>query len=189
MLQPKVMVIIPALKEARNLSHVFSRLPPGPDEVIVVDGHSVDDTLATARRLRPDVRIVTQIVCGKGNALACGFEAATGDIIAMVGADGSADPSEIPQFVCALLDGADFAKGTRFIEGGSSSDITRLRCTGNRMLSGLVNVLYRTKYSDLCYGLSAFWRRHIPVLSLNAESRAELGGVRGFEATDSRSRR
>ena len=67
---------------------------------------------------------------GKGNALACGFAAATGDIIVMVDADGSADPAEIPRFVQALLDGADFAKGSRFANGGGSCDITRLRSSG-----------------------------------------------------------
>jgi glycosyltransferase involved in cell wall biosynthesis len=183
---PKVSVVIPALNEARNLPHVFAKLPDGLHEVIVVDGNSVDDTVATARRLRPGVRIITQNRCGKGNALACGFAAATGDIIAMVDADGSADPAEIPQFVRVLLDGADFAKGTRFAAGGGSSDITRLRRLGNRILSGLVNVLCRTKYSDLCYGYNAFWRRHVPVFGLDAQSDVPVGsGARlwgdGFE--------
>ena len=123
---PKVSVVIPTLNEARNLPHVFSRLPTGLHEVIVVDGHSVDDTLAAARRLRPEVRIIAQNRRGKGNALACGFAAATGDIIVMVDADGSADPAEIPLFVRTLLDGADYAKGSRFAQGGGSSDITRL---------------------------------------------------------------
>jgi glycosyltransferase involved in cell wall biosynthesis len=183
---PKVSVIIPALNEARNLPHVFAKLPDGLHEVIVVDGNSVDDTVAVARELRPDVRIITQNRCGKGNALACGFAAATGDIIAMVDADGSADPAEIPLFVRALLDGADFAKGTRFADGGGSSDITRLRRLGNRMLSGLVNLLCRTHYSDLCYGYNAFWRRHVPVFGLKPESDVPAGsGTRlwgdGFE--------
>ena len=173
---PKVSVVIPALNEARNLPHVFAKLPDGLHEVIVVDGNSVDDTVATARQLRPGVRIVTQNRSGKGNALACGFAAATGDIVAMVDADGSADPAEIPQFVRALLDGADFAKGTRFAVGGGSSDITRLRRLGNRILSGLVNLLCRTKYSDLCYGYNAFWRRHVPVFGLDAESDVPDGG-------------
>ena len=183
---PKVTVVIPTLNEARNLPHVFAKLPAGLHEVIVVDGNSVDDTVATARRLRPDVRIVRQNRSGKGNALACGFAAATGDIVAMVDADGSADPAEIPQFVQALLDGADFAKGTRFADGGGSSDITRLRHLGNRMLSGLVNMLCRTRYSDLCYGYNAFWRRHVPVFGLETESDVPAGtGTRlwgdGFE--------
>jgi Glycosyl transferase family 2 len=172
----KVSVVIPALNEARNLPHVFPNLPSTLHEVIVVDGHSVDDTVATARRLRPDVRILTQTRAGKGNALACGFAAATGDIIVMVDADGSADPAEIPQFVSALTSGADFAKGSRFIRGGGSGDITRLRRIGNRLLSFLVNALCRTEYTDLCYGYNAFWRRHVPVLGLNAGAYLPDGG-------------
>jgi Glycosyl transferase family 2 len=163
---PQVSVVIPAMNEARNLPHVFALIPPTVHEVILVDGHSVDDTVAVARELWPDVRVVTQNRTGKGNALACGFAAATGDIIAMIDADGSADPSEIPVFVEALLDGADFAKGTRSGDGGGSEDLTRLRRAGNRVLSALFNACYETSYSDLCYGYNVFWRRHLPVLGL-----------------------
>jgi glycosyltransferase involved in cell wall biosynthesis len=164
---PGVSVIIPTLNEARNLPHVFARLPSDVYEVIIVDGHSVDDTLAVVRELRPDARIVMQSRKGKGNALACGFAAASGDIVAMVDADGSADAAEIPRFVEALLGGADFAKGTRFAEGGGSRDITGLRRLGNHLLTGVVNLLYGTTYTDLCYGYNAFWRKHLPALELN----------------------
>lgn len=159
-------MVIPTLNEARNLPHVFGRLPAGLHEVIVVDGGSRDGTLAAARRLRPDVRIVMQSRTGKGNALACGFAAATGDIIVMADADGSTDPGEIPRFVQALADGADFAKGSRFVTGAGSGDITWLRRLGNLVLSGCVNAVYRTSYSDLCYGYNAFWRCYVPVLGL-----------------------
>lgn len=174
--RPRVSVVIPTLNEARNLPHVFGLMPAGIHEIIVVDGHSVDDTLAVARKLRPDVRIVTQTRKGKGNALACGFDAATGDIIAMVDADGSADPQEIPRFVAALLDGADFAKGTRYALGGGSADLTRLRALGNRLLSMFVNVFYGTRHTDLCYGYNAFWRQHVPVFGLDAASPAPANG-------------
>src|SRR5215472_9910009 len=167
---PRVSVVVPTLNEARNLPYVFSRLPAGIHEVIVVDGHSVDDTIAVARQLRPDVRVVQQTRRGKGNALACGFEAAAGDIIAMVDADGSTDPSEIPKFVDALLSGADFAKGTRFAAGGGSSDITRLRRLGNRLLCAIVNLCHGTHYSDLCYGFNVFWQKYVPVLGLDITS-------------------
>jgi glycosyltransferase involved in cell wall biosynthesis len=174
--RPRISVIIPTWNEAKNLPYVFSQLPADVHEVIVVDGHSVDDTVAVATRLRPDVRIVQQTRRGKGNALACGFEAATGDIIAMVDADGSADPGEIPKFVHALTNGADFAKGTRFAADGGSSDITRLRSLGNRMLAALVNLCYGTHYSDLCYGFNVFWRKHVPVLRLDTTSPPSLRG-------------
>src|SRR5579872_5302294 len=156
---PTISVVIPTLNEAPNLPHVFARLPHAIDEVVIVDGHSIDDTVAVARALRPDVRIVLQDGRVKGNALACGFAAATGDIIVMLDADGSTDPAEIPQFVAALLAGHDFAKGSRFAPGG---DITGVRRLGNRALSLLVNVLFRTRYSDLCYGYNAFWRHCLP---------------------------
>jgi glycosyltransferase involved in cell wall biosynthesis len=170
---PSVSVVIPALNEARNLPHVFARLPENLHEVIIVDGHSVDGTVDVARELRPDVRIVTQSRRGKGNALACGFAAATGDIIAMIDADGSTDPAEIPQFVDALVEGADFAKGTRFTNGGGSSDITPLRSLGNKVLCGLFNLLNATSYSDLCYGFNVFWRRHVKAFRLDATSAAK----------------
>jgi glycosyltransferase involved in cell wall biosynthesis len=173
---PRVSVVIPTLNEARNLPYVFSRLPADVYEVIVVDGHSVDDTIAVARQLRPDVRVVQQTRWGKGNALACGFEAATGDVIAMVDADGSTDPGEIPKFVQALLGGADFAKGTRFATGGGSSDITRLRKLGNRLLAEVVNLSHGTRYSDLCYGFNVFWKKCVPVLDLDVTSPPSLRG-------------
>ena len=173
--QALVSVVIPALNEARNLPHVFARIPEDVYEVILVDGSSVDDTVLVARQLRPDVLVVSQTRKGKGNALACGFAVATGDIIAMIDADGSADASEIPRFVEALLDGADFAKGTRFANDGGSGDITRLRSLGNRLLSTFFNLCYGTSYSDLCYGFNVFgfnvfWRRHVPVFDLDAAS-------------------
>jgi glycosyltransferase involved in cell wall biosynthesis len=165
---PRVSVVIPALNEARNLPSVLAQIPPDVHEVILVDGYSTDGTVPLARRLRPDVRIIRQSRSGKGNALACGFAIATGDIIAMVDADGSADPGEIPRFVEVLVEGADFAKGTRFALGGGSDDITRIRSLGNRVLTALVNASYRVKYSDLCYGYNVFWRRHAGVLELDA---------------------
>jgi glycosyltransferase involved in cell wall biosynthesis len=179
-LQPKVSVIIPTLNEARNLPHVFAKLPAGLHEVIVVDGRSTDDTVEVARRLMPGVTIVSQTRKGKGNALACGFAAATGDIIVMIDADGSTDPAEIPSFVRALTDGADFAKGSRFAPGAGSADITPLRRLGNKALGLLVNTMYRTKYSDLCYGYNAFWASAVPAFGLQADGSEKTWGD-GFE--------
>jgi glycosyltransferase involved in cell wall biosynthesis len=166
----RVSVVIPTLNEARNLEHVFAALPAGLHEVIVVDGHSVDGTPEIARQLLPGVRVITQTRKGKGNALACGFAAVTGDIVVMIDADGSTDPAEIPAFVTALTQGADFAKGSRFAPGGGSSDITRLRRLGNRALGMVVNAIFGTSYSDLCYGYNAFWAKHLPVFGLTPDS-------------------
>ena len=165
----RVSVVIPTLNEEENLPHVFARLPPGVHEVIVVDGHSTDRTVAVAHRLRPDVRIVMQTGRGKGNALAEGFAMCSGDIVVTLDSDGSADAQEIPRFVAALCNGADFVKGSRFAQGGASSDITRVRKLGNRALSALVNALYGTSYTDLCYGYNAFWTRCLPYMRVDCD--------------------
>jgi glycosyltransferase involved in cell wall biosynthesis len=157
-----VSAVIPAMNEAANLPHVFARIPDCVTELILVDGNSSDDTIAVARQLRPDTRVILQNARGKGNALACGFAAATGDIIVMLDADGSTDPAEIPQFIAPLLAGADFAKGSRYATGGGSADITPIRNSGNRILGTTVNLLFGTKFTDLCYGYNAFWRSCLP---------------------------
>jgi glycosyltransferase involved in cell wall biosynthesis len=155
---PSISVVIPTHNEAQNLDYVLPYIPPLVSEVILVDGHSTDDTIAVAEQLLPTIHIIKQVRRGKGDALRIGFAACTGDIIVMLDADGSADPDEIPRFVEALLGGNDFAKGSRFIKGGGSHDITPLRSLGNYGLSQLVNILFRARYSDLCYGYNAFWK-------------------------------
>ena len=165
-----ISVVIPTLNEAKNLPFVFEHLNQYDiAEVILVDGYSTDETVAVAKALRPDIRVVEQSCRGKGNALKHGFAAASGDIIVMLDADGSADPHEIPAFVSVLVDGADFAKGSRFSNGGGSSDITALRRAGNWGLNTLTNVLYGTRYSDLCYGYNAFWSHCLPHMNVDCD--------------------
>jgi glycosyltransferase involved in cell wall biosynthesis len=167
---PTVSVVIPAKNEARNLPHVLAALPEGLYEVILVDGNSTDGTVDIALEHRPDIVVIGQNRKGKGNALACGFARATGDFIVMLDADGSTDPAEIPRFVDALRQGADFAKGSRFMPGAGSTDISRLRQAGNYWLNRVVNVLYGTRYTDLCYGYNAFRRGCLDVMGLDAGS-------------------
>jgi glycosyltransferase involved in cell wall biosynthesis len=168
-IMPSVSVVIPAKNEARNLEHVFATIPEWVDEIVLVDGHSTDDTVEVARKLHPAVQIVHQEGRGKGDALQAGFAAAKGEIIVMMDADGSTDGGEIPRFVAALVTGADFAKGSRFASGGGTDDITLSRQLGNKILSGLVNSVFGTKYTDLCYGYNAFWAKHLPKLDLDCD--------------------
>jgi glycosyltransferase involved in cell wall biosynthesis len=183
---PLVSAVIPARNEARNLPAVLARLPRDVHELIVVDGDSSDGTVEVAQSLWPQVRIVQQTGTGKGNALAAGLARATGDILVMLDADGSTDPAEIPRFVAALVAGADLVKGSRFAQGGGSADITFTRRVGNKVLCGLVNSIYGTSYTDLCYGYSAFWADCLPILqsprplfSVALDEESPFG--RGFE--------
>ncbi|WP_171113195.1 MULTISPECIES: glycosyltransferase family 2 protein [Streptomyces] len=164
---PPVSVVIPAMNEAENLPYVFKTLPDWIHEVVLVDGNSTDDTVAVARDLWPDVKVVDQRGKGKGDALITGFEACTGDIIVMVDADGSADGNEIVSYVSALVSGADFAKGSRFANGGGTDDMTFIRKLGNRALCAVVNRKFGARYTDLCYGYNAFWRHCLDKIDLD----------------------
>jgi glycosyltransferase involved in cell wall biosynthesis len=162
----RLSVLIPALNESENLKFVLPRIPAWVHEVILIDDHCTDDTVAVARGLMPDIVVVgNHRAPGKGNALRTGAETATGDMLVQVDADGSEDPQEMHAFVGALLAGADYAKGSRFIEGGGTSDMPALRKWGNWALVGLVRALFRgTKFTDLCYGYNAYWSDMAPLL-------------------------
>lgn len=164
-----VSVVVPAKNEAANLPHVLGALPDGLHEVILVDGNSDDGTVEVARSLLPSIHVVSQRGRGKGDALAAGFAAATGDVIVALDADGSTDPGEIPRLVAALEAGADYVKGSRYLAGGGSEDLTLVRSLGNRALALAVNVLFGTRYTDLCYGYFGFWRRHTGRLGLDCD--------------------
>ncbi len=167
--RPTVSVVMPTLNESRNLAYALCRLPPSVIEVIIIDGLSSDSTVDTAAAILPDVRIVNESGRGKGVALRRGMAEATGDIVVMLDADGSADGAEIDRFVDVLLAGADFAKGSRFLPGGGSSDLTLLRRAGNKVLTGMVNFICQTRFSDLCYGYNAFWRDCLDHVSIDVD--------------------
>jgi glycosyltransferase involved in cell wall biosynthesis len=166
--RPVVSVVVPTLNEERNVAWVLERLPDLVDEVILVDGRSTDRTIEVARAARPDLRVVLETRPGKGAALRAGFAAARGEYIVMIDADGSMDPAEIERFVDALRSGCDFVKGSRFAEGGGTVDMSPIRRLGNGALRTAVNVLYRTNFTDLCYGFIGFRRERLGALRLDS---------------------
>lgn len=166
---PRISLIIPAMNEAKNLPHVLPRVPAWVHEVLLVDGRSTDDTVEVAQRLRPGIRIVEQEGDGKGAALRTGFAAASGEIIVMLDADGSTDPAEIPAFLGPLLSGADFVKGSRFLQGGGTADMSLHRALGNWCFVVASRILFGGRYSDLCYGYNAFYARVLPHLALDGD--------------------
>jgi glycosyltransferase involved in cell wall biosynthesis len=160
---PRVSVLIPTLNEAKNLPWLLPRIPEWVHEVVIVDGCSKDDTVEVARRLRSDVKIVMEHRRGKGAAVRAGFLAASGEIIVMLDADGSMAPEEIIFFIGALMAGADFVKGSRFLQGAGTDDMSLFRMAGNMGLTRVVRLLYGGAFSDLCYGYMAFWSRNVPI--------------------------
>jgi len=153
--RPRVTVLICTLNEEENLPHVLPRIPDWVDEVLLVDGHSTDRTVEVAKRLRPDIRVVYQPGRGKGDALRCGIQQATGDIVVTMDADGETDPAELHLFVEAIQQGYDFAKGSRLARNRPRR-MPRYRWFGNKVLAWTFNILYGTRFSDICSGYNAF---------------------------------
>jgi glycosyltransferase involved in cell wall biosynthesis len=173
----RLSVIIPTMNEAASVGWVLENLPTSVDEVIVVDGRSTDDTIEVVRTVRPDARIILERTPGKGAAIRAGFAAARGDFIVMIDADGSMDPVEIERCVSALRDRRvpehpgqyDMVKGSRFLRGGGTSDMSPVRQFGNDVLRRIVNVLYGVEFSDFCYGLIATRRDCVATLDLKRD--------------------
>jgi glycosyltransferase involved in cell wall biosynthesis len=179
---PRISVVVPAMNEAKNLPQVLPKIPGWVDEVILVDGNSVDDTIAVARALLPDIVVKQQEGRGKGAALRTGFSIARGDIIVTLDADGSADPAEIPAFVGALMAGADFVKGSRFMQGGETLDMEWYRRLGNWGLLTLVRIAFGGRFTDLCYGYNAFWRDTLPLMDLETVDGFEIETAMNVQA-------
>jgi glycosyltransferase involved in cell wall biosynthesis len=168
-MSPEVSVIIPTLNEQENIAWVLDRVPADVDEVVIVDGRSTDRTIETALAARPDARVILEPRPGKGAALRAGFDAARGDYIVMLDADGSMNPEEITRFVDALRAGGELVKGSRFMPDGGTSDMTLIRKAGNAVLRGFVNVLFGCRFTDLCYGFCGFRRAALAELALSSD--------------------
>lgn len=153
----RVNVIIPTLNEERNIYDIMSRLKKvGCEDVLIVDGHSKDDTVEFPRKL--GAKVILQNGRGKGAALREAFEdvCLDGDVIVIMDADGSMAPEEIPLYTFAVRAGVDVVKGSRFLPRGGSEDLTPMRRVGNKILTWVLNLLFFTKHTDLCYGYMAF---------------------------------
>jgi len=183
---PTVSLVIPTMNEARNVGDVLDRLPAMVTEVVLVDASS-DVTKLMARSYRPDIRIINETAPGKGNALRAGLAAASGEVLVAMDADGSMSPEEIPRFVHPLEHGFDFTKGSRFMAGGGSLDITPIRRLGNKALVEAANALLGVRYTDLCYGFFAMRKLFLESLDLRSTGfeieteiivRAQLVGLR-----------
>lgn len=158
--KPRISVLICTLNEEENLPHVLPDIPSWVDEIILVDGRSVDRTVEIARRLRPETKVFFQPGVGKGDALKHGMQQVTGDIIVTLDADGATDPRDMPRFVEPLLHGYDFVKGSRFLHTFPRNKPVH-RIVGNWIIVMTFNMLFFRWYTDMCSGYSAFWKRAV----------------------------
>jgi glycosyltransferase involved in cell wall biosynthesis len=106
---------------------------------------------------------------GKGSALIKGFAAARGRIIISMDADLSHRPQELPLLIAGIETGYDVCVGSRFLTGGGSSDMPPLRIFGNKVFVSMVNLLYGSRYTDMCYGYRSFTKNAVHKLHLKED--------------------
>lgn len=167
----KVTIIIPTLNEAGAIGRVLREVPKNiVDEIIVIDGHSKDNTAKEAKselRLRKD-KFILQKKKGFGNALLEALRKASGDVIIIMDGDGSQNPNDIPKFLKKIKEGYTYVMGSRYGRGGRSDDDTTIRYIGNRTLTLLTNLIHNTKVSDCLYLFIAIARRDLKKLHLSS---------------------
>jgi glycosyltransferase involved in cell wall biosynthesis len=167
---PLVSVVIPCLNEAENIEACVTAALEAivrmgvEGEVVVADNDSEDDSARLAERA--GARVVVERRRGYGSAYLAGFEASRGRYIVMADADMTYDFDEIPRFVASLEEGAEMVIGDRMdnIQPGAMPWLHRY--VGNPILTGLLNLFFRTGVSDAHCGMRAVRREVLERLDL-----------------------
>ena len=170
----KISVILPCLNESPTIGGVIRGIRKdlhaldGSLEILVVDNGSTDDSVQKA--VQAGARVLKETRRGYGAALAKGFREARGEILVMMDADGTYDPSSLKEILRPLEDGADLVLGNRFAAPLPRGTISWVRRHfGNRLATTLINFLYGTRLQDSQTGLRAFRKECWQRLGLRAE--------------------
>lgn len=154
---PKVTVVIPTKNEGPMIQEVIEGVRPYADEILVVDGHSTDDTRKLALEL--GARVELDGGRGKGDAIRTAIEKAKGDVLVFIDADGSHEPSDIPKLLAPILrDEADLVIGSRG-RGGSDEAYGTIedfiRNTGGHVILLCINYRFGVRLTDAENGFRA----------------------------------
>ncbi len=150
-------VVIPALNEEKSISFIIEGCKPFADEIIVIDGHSIDQTAIIAENL--GVKVIFDNKKGKGDALRCSIPHITGDIVVFIDADGSHTPEEIPMLIEPIVaNEADHVTGSRLIGGSSEFHggfDECFRLMGSSFITACINWKFKVRISDSQNGFRA----------------------------------
>jgi dolichol-phosphate hexosyltransferase len=164
----KVSVVIPTLNEEATIADIIKGCLAFSNDVIVIDGHSTDNTRAIARKL--NVPVYKDNKKGKGEALRCSIDYISNNIVVFIDADGSHDPNDIPKLVHPLLiDESDHVTGSRLI--GGSSELHGgfdecFRLMGSSFITACINWKFSVRLSDSQNGFRAIKKEVIQQLHL-----------------------
>lgn len=167
----RISVIVPCRNEGRNIRPVLEWAAPYADELLVVDGHSSDDTRAIAAELGATVLLDNGK--GKGDAIRVGIAHAVGDILVFIDADGSHDPRDIPALVQPIIDGrADHVSGSRMLGGSDELHATInqfIRLFGSQVITLSINYTQGLSLTDSQNGFRAIRAEVARSLALESE--------------------
>jgi hypothetical protein len=172
---PRVSVVVPARNEAGNIDQLIERVPEigGGTEIIFVEGHSTDDTYAAieraiARHPQRCCKLLKQTQKGKGDAVRCGFAAATGDILTILDADLTVPPEDLPTFCELLRSGrADFANGVRLVYPREENAMRTFNLVGNKFFGFAFSWMLGQRIKDTLCGTKAIWKKDYELLAAN----------------------
>ncbi len=167
----RISVIVPCRNEGRNIRPVLEWAAPYADELLVVDGHSSDNTRAIAAEL--GATILLDNGKGKGDAIRVGIANASGDILVFIDADGSHDPRDIPALVQPIIDGnADHVSGSRMLGGSDELHATIdqfVRLFGSQVITLSINYSQGVSLTDSQNGFRAIRADLARSLALKSE--------------------
>lgn len=167
----KVSIVIPAKNEGEGLDKILKSVRQYAEEIIVVDGHSQDETKKIV--LRNKAKFILDNNLGRGDAVKIGLKKAKGEIIVLFDADGSHKASDIPKFVAPILQNkADIVIGSRRTGGSFDLNVNFsgiLRSAGSDFLVYLVNKKFSTHLSDILYSFRALRKSIVKKLDLKAD--------------------
>jgi SAM-dependent methyltransferase len=173
--EPSVSVVVPARNESGNIGAIFERMPRmgRQTELILVEGHSRDDTAAVIENEiagRPQVRarLLRQSGIGKADAVRQGFSSATGDILMILDADLTVPPEDLPRFLEALCSGqGEFINGVRLVYPMEKEAMQGLNFLGNKLFSMAFSWILGQPLKDTLCGTKALWRKDYELIAAN----------------------
>ncbi len=171
-----LIILLPAKNEGKSIGKVIDEIPLKrlkaiglKTNIIVIDGHSTDNTCKIAKS--KGARVIVQDGVGKGMAFQTilkKLKKRTPDVLVMIDSDYTYDPRDIPKVIKPLIKGeADVVIGSRL--KGNESSFKRINLFGNKILTLIANLLYKTKTSDLCTGCWVFSKEAVKRLDVKAD--------------------
>jgi hypothetical protein len=165
--KPSVSIVVPAKNEAGTLESLIQRIPKmGPDdEIIIIEGHSIDDTWRVLQDLQKKYSSTAHIVLarqdgkGKGDAVRKGFDLATRELLMVLDADLSVMPEDLPKFYNALNEGkGEFINGSRLVYPVNEKAMRFWNIVGNKFFAAMFSFLIGQRFKDTLCGTKALTR-------------------------------